>query len=71
MQHAQAFAPAPSSNDSVEVLEIQDAPVVKHATKIKPNDKVTIKYADGRIVTDVKYKKIKEDIESGKAVVVL
>ena len=70
-QHAQAFATPTTSSDGVEVLEIQDAPVVKHTTKIKPNDKVTIKYADGRIVSDVKFKKVKEDIESGKAVVVL
>ncbi len=66
-QLAQAFA-APT--DGVEVLEIQDAPTVRHHTKTKPNDKVTIKYADGRIVSDVKYKKVKEEVESGKAMIV-
>lgn len=69
-QLAQAFATPSTSSDGVEVLEIQDTPVMKHTTKIKPNDKVTIKYADGRIVSDVKYKKVKEEVESGKAMIV-
>lgn len=67
-QLAQAFAT--SSDDGVEVLEIKDEQITRHHTKTKPNDKVTIKYADGRIVSDVKYKKVKEEVESGKAMIV-
>jgi len=34
------------------------------------NDKVTVQYSDGRIAKDVKYKKVEEDIQSGKCVVI-
>jgi preprotein translocase subunit SecA len=38
--------------------------------KLRPNDTVTVRYADGKIVADTKYKKVKDDIEAGKCVVV-
>ena len=38
--------------------------------KLRPNDTVTVRYADGKIVVDTKYKKVKEDVESGKCVVI-
>lgn len=34
------------------------------------NDKVSVKYADGKIVKDVKYKKVEDDVKSGKASIV-
>lgn len=34
--------------------------------KIRPNDKVTVKYLDGKIEYEVKYKKVKDDVESWK-----
>lgn len=38
--------------------------------KLRPNDTVTVRYTDGKIVADTKYKKVKEDVESGKCVVI-
>ena len=63
-------------DNGVEVFEMQDggtpAVVVDTNTKhkLRPNDKVTIRYPDGSIKVDVKYKNVKEDIESGKATVI-
>lgn len=34
--------------------------------KIRPNDKVTVRYEDGKMEYEVKYKKVKEDVEAGK-----
>ncbi|MDP2669926.1 MAG: hypothetical protein Q8O99_02820 [bacterium] len=33
-------------------------------SKIRPNDKVTIQYADGKVEYGVKRKKVKEQVES-------
>ncbi|MBP7884621.1 hypothetical protein KAZ93_00245 [Patescibacteria group bacterium] len=35
-------------------------------TKIRPNDKVNVRYQDGKIVMDVKYKKVEDDVKNGK-----
>ncbi len=69
-------APTTSGSDEgVEVLEIEDdgkaglmEGVVKVQHKLRPNDKVSVRYADGRIV-EGKYKKVKEDIDEGRATV--
>jgi hypothetical protein len=37
--------------------------------KIRPNDKVTVKYPDGKMEYEVKYKKVKDDVEAGKCTV--
>lgn len=37
--------------------------------KIRPNDKVTVKYEDWKMEYEVKYKKVKEDVESWKCAV--
>jgi preprotein translocase subunit SecA len=34
------------------------------------NDKVSVQYADGRVLRDVKYKKVEEDINSNKCIVI-
>ncbi len=34
------------------------------------NDKVSVKYTDGKIVTDVKYKKVEDDVLKGKCVII-
>ncbi len=39
-------------------------------TKIRPNDKVNVRYTDGKIVMDVKYKKVEDDIKNGNAVII-
>ena len=33
------------------------------------NDKVTVQYADGRVLKDVKYKKVEDDINAGRCIV--
>jgi len=38
--------------------------------KIRPNDKVTVKYEDGKMEYSVKYKKIKDDVEAWKCQVI-
>ncbi len=40
---------------------------IKKEKVIGRNDKVTVKYSDGKIVKDVKYKKVMGDVESGRA----
>lgn len=49
---------------------IDNSKVVSPNTKIRPNDKVTVKYEDGKMEYEVKYKKVKDDVESGKCKVV-
>ena len=39
-------------------------------SKIRPNDKVTVKYGDGKMEYNVKYKKVKNDVESWKCEVI-
>ncbi len=34
------------------------------------NDKVTVQYPDGRVLKDVKYKKVEEDIKNGRCIVI-
>jgi preprotein translocase subunit SecA len=34
------------------------------------NDKVNVQYADGRVMKDVKYKKVEDDIKNGKCIVI-
>ena len=43
---------------------------VNENTKIRPNDKVTIKYENGEMKYDIKYKKIKADVEAGKCKII-
>ena len=34
------------------------------------NDKVSVQYPDGRVMKDVKYKKVEEDIKNGRCIVI-
>jgi len=43
---------------------------VKNEKKFGRNDKVTVKYSDGKIVKDVKFKKVENDVASGLATIV-
>lgn len=45
--------------------QITNSPTPQN-TKIRPNDKVNVRYQDGKIVMDVKYKKVEDDVKSGK-----
>lgn len=64
-------------DDGTEVFEVSDEKPNTKATiitppkkKLKPNDKVSIKYKDGTIKVDVKYKKVQEDIANGSATII-
>lgn len=61
-----------SDEDGVEVIEIADATVTPQLTssKLRPNDKITIRHPDGTVEYNVKYKKVKDLIDAGKAEVV-
>lgn len=59
--------------DGIEIIDTSDVPVqVEPETidfsqrKLRPNDKVIVRYPDGRVEYDVKYKKIKEEYEAWK-----
>jgi len=67
--------------DGVEVIEMNENELAdgkvssndvalsdNYKNKLRPNDKVTVKYSDGKVVYEVKYKKVKDDLDSGKAV---
>lgn len=47
-----------------------NATIKKGVKEFGRNDKVSVKYSDGRIVKDVKYKKVEDDVKSGKASIV-
>ncbi len=69
-------------DDGIEILEVvddvstsSDSPIAGVDTsrvkkKLRPNDKVTIRYADGRVEQDIKWKKVKSIVEAGEAEVV-
>lgn len=54
-------APSRTSHPSYEPAKVE---------KIGRNERVSVKYADGTIKTDVKYKSVEQDVESGKATII-
>jgi hypothetical protein len=75
----QLLKPQTSSNlqklatDDIEIFELNDTPSTTTSTNIldpkdlRPNDKVNIVYPDGRRSYDVKWKKVEQEVMSGKA----
>lgn len=73
-----------SEGNDFEILEVDDTSVEnsradspseavsarKDHGKLRPNDKVSVKHVDGRLEYDVKWKKVKEDVEAGRAQVI-
>lgn len=67
-----------SFNESgIEVIELEEESITKPQTffqpeskKIRPNDKITVRYKNWTIKHDVKYKKIEKDIENWDAEIV-
>lgn len=65
-------------NEGFEVFEVgegQKAPSdlvidTNENKKLRPNDKVSVQYQNGTMEYDVKYKKVKADVESGKCKIV-
>ena len=49
--------------------KIEDWKTIEN-TKIRPNDKVTVKYKDGKMEYSIKYKKVKDDVLAGKCEVI-
>ncbi len=43
---------------------------VKSEKMANRNDKVTVQYTDGRVLKDVKYKKVEEDIKNNRCIVI-
>ncbi len=65
------------SEEWFEIFEVEDeneaattTQVIETKKKLRPNDKVSVRYNDGSIHHDVKYKKVKEDIEKKKCVII-
>jgi preprotein translocase subunit SecA len=43
---------------------------VKSEKMVGRNEKVNVQYMDGRVVKDIKYKKVEEDIKNNKCVII-
>jgi preprotein translocase subunit SecA len=56
-------APAPNQVEQ-KVLPVKSEKVAGR------NDKVTVQYPDGRVLKDVKYKKVEDDVKSGRCIVI-
>lgn len=58
----------------VEVIELDEGVTTQQGVrkdgKLRPNDKVNVQYADGKIEYGVKRKKVKEEVEIGKVTVI-
>jgi preprotein translocase subunit SecA len=54
----------------------QDRPVEEKVMPVKSdkvagrNDKITVQYPDGRVLKDVKYKKVEDDVKAGRCIVI-
>jgi argininosuccinate synthase len=65
-----------SSNNEFEVIEInwQELDQQSHNNtinrKLRPNDKVNVRYTDGHMEREVKYKKVSDDIKAGKCQII-
>jgi preprotein translocase subunit SecA len=55
---------APAAHVEQKVLPVKSEKVAGR------NDKVTVQYPDGRVLKDVKYKKVEDDIKSGRCIVI-
>jgi preprotein translocase subunit SecA len=58
-----------ANQPSQERTEMKVMPV-KSEKIANRNDKVTVQYADGRVMKDVKYKKVEDDILAGRCIVI-
>jgi preprotein translocase subunit SecA len=57
-------APAQQREVEQKVLPVKSEKVAGR------NDKVTVQYPDGRVLKDVKYKKVEDDIKNGRCIVI-
>jgi len=64
----QGGGPAPQGQAETQV---QEKVMPMKSDKIaNRNDKVSVQYPDGRVMKDVKYKKVEEDIKNGRCIVI-
>jgi len=69
-----------TDEDGTEVFEINDTVGMNHGAsntsspnskkKLRPNDKVAVKYSNGKVLYDVKYKKVEQDIKDNKCQII-
>jgi preprotein translocase subunit SecA len=69
------FKASSSNNNEFEIIEMdENQDIHKNTnnirTKLRPNDKVNVRHADGRMEFDVKYKKVSDDIKAGKCQII-
>ena len=62
----QQMGPLPAFNPSPSHASIRKSKL----DKIGRNERITVRYTDGRVVENIKFKKVKEDLETGKCVLV-
>ncbi len=55
---------APSQREEQKVMPMKSEKIANR------NDKVTVQYQNGQVMKDVKYKKVEEDIKSGRCIVI-
>lgn len=60
-----------SESSDFEIIELDNTPretkTIRNVGKLRPNDKVNVRYQDGRMEFDVKYKKVADDLKNGTA----
>ncbi len=54
----------PSQHQEEKIMPVKSEKIANR------NDKVSVQYADGRVMKDVKYKKVEDDIKNGKCIVI-
>lgn len=64
-----------TSNDEFEIIEMDENQQINKSintirNKLRPNDKVNVRYTDGRMEWEVKYKKVSDDIKAGKCQII-
>ncbi len=76
LQENKAEAKSILGNTGGQQMQNEEEKVIEKQTPIKSqkianrNDKVSVKYNDGRIVKDVKYKSIEQDLKNNKCVLI-
>lgn len=74
--HESSMKITSSADNEFEVIEMDEennqtiSPKNIGNTKIRPNDKINVRYTDGKMLWDVKYKTVKEDIKNGKCQII-
>ena len=65
------FGNSSTSKKTKPQLPSRTIKISEKKPKIGRNEKITVRYTDGKVVKDVKYKKVMKDIDSKKCVIPL